>query len=265
MRASARAKRHQSLVVDVGNSVISVGLYSGGRIIARDAVSRREGEKAVRKCIAGLVKGQPVAGCAVASVVPSANRGLEQMLRREWGLRPLWISAKIPVGIPVSYPHPERLGADRIANAVAAEELVRSPVIVADFGTALTFDVVLPGRGYCGGVIVPGPLMFLESLAEGTAMLPRLEPGGVSGRWGRSTEQAMLLGWKWGYTGMVDAITEKLSEAIGPGVKLVATGGMAKRVVRLLRSRYRVIPDLTLRGIGLILDFNVGLGADESD
>ena len=132
-----------------------------------------------------------------------------------------------------------------------------APLIVADFGTAVTFDVVRPGQGYVGGVIAPGlPLMF-SYLAEKTAKLPAIGPGPVTGGVGRSTEEAMRRGAAWGYRGMVREIVAELRKV--PGMKkaaLVATGGFAKWVVKGLKPAMRVDQDLTLYGIGKIHELN---------
>jgi len=264
-KGTGRRGRGAVLTIDVGNSTIRVGRYVHGRVERAETVERGAGREILKETFVRVAAGG-VEGCAVASVVPEENLRLERVLRRGLGLSPLWVNAECRLGIRVAYPDPKKLGADRLANAAAAARLVGGPAIIADFGTALTFDVVTADRGYVGGVIVPGPRMFLECLAEKTALLPRLEPAQARGRWGRSTEQAMLLGWKWGYAGMVEEITRRLAGALPAGVRLVATGGMAKRIVQLLKSRYRVIPDLTLIGIGVVYELNrERTGADEPD
>ncbi|RKX31143.1 MAG: hypothetical protein DRP22_04190 [Verrucomicrobia bacterium] len=243
------------LVMDVGNTSIAFGLYGGGKV---DCMRFVEHGGDVRELQRALQRGDlgPIEGCAVASVVPGLNRGIERLIRNLWGTEIFWVGADRQLGIPISYPQKSRIGADRLANAAAAARIVGLPVIVADFGTALTFDLVLPRRGYVGGIILPGPGVFLECLAEHAALLPRLGPAAVRGAYGRSTEQAMLLGWSWGYPAMVDEVTARLQRAAGGRARLCATGGQAKRIVRRLGWRYRVIPDLTLRGIGMIYEMN---------
>lgn len=243
-------------MMDVGNTSIAFGVYRGGRV---DCVRFVEHGGDVRELRQVLQPGDlgTIEACAVASVVPGLNRGIQRLVRDLWRVQVFWVRADRRLGLRINYPRRSRIGADRLANAVAAARIVGLPVIIADFGTALTFDVVVPQRGYVGGIILPGPSIILECLAERTALLPRVEPAAVRGAYGRSTEQAMRLGWSWGYPAMVDRVTARLQRAVGGRAKLCATGGQAKRIVRRLERRYRVIPDLTLRGIGMIYEMNV--------
>jgi type III pantothenate kinase len=130
--------------------------------------------------------------------------------------------------------------------------------VVADFGTALTFDVVSRTRGYIGGIIAPGlPLMF-SYLAEKTALLPEVDLGPVRHGVGKSTVEAMRLGARWGYRGMVREILHELRKSIGPGrMKCCATGGDAEWVMRGIEPNVPVDRDITLYGLGRIYELNV--------
>ncbi len=163
------------------------------------------------------------------------------------------------LGIKVTYPRPETIGADRLANACGAAARYGTPAIVADFGTALTFDVISRSEGYIGGVIAPGlPLMFTY-LAEHTALLPKIDLAPVRRSVGKTTEEAMRLGAKWGYRGMVREIVAELKKSIGPGrVHLCGTGGFAGRVLQGMKPVMTVDKDLTLYGLGRIFELNGG-------
>ena len=242
------------LVVDIGNTSTSAGLYRGGRV---SRVHRLETARSTPGEVARLVKrivgGRKVDGACIASVAPRVNGAWRAAVKSSI----VWVDCAKKLGIPVTYPKPRTIGADRLANAAGGVAKYGSPLIVADFGTAVTFDVVLPGKGYVGGVIAPGlPLMF-SYLAEKTAKLPLIGPGPVSGGVGRSTEEAMRRGAAWGYRGMVREIVAELQKV--PGMKkaaLVATGGFAKWVVKGLKPAMRVDQDLTLYGIGKIYELN---------
>jgi len=247
------------LAVDIGNTSTSLGLYRGGRIFRRNRleknVQRRNTVAEAIQLTAGRIK--PEAVC-IASVVPSSNALWKGVVADLFGLEALMISHRISLGIPVTYPAPETIGADRLANAAGAVVRYGAPVIVADFGTAVTFDLVTRRDGYVGGIIAPGlPLMF-DYLAERTAQLPHISWGPVRKKIGKSTAEAMQLGAHWGYRGMVREIFTELKKV--PALEkatLVATGGFAREVLRGVTPKPTVDPTLTLYGIGCIAERNI--------
>ncbi|MFH0909484.1 MAG: type III pantothenate kinase [bacterium] len=242
------------LVVDIGNTSTAFGLYCAGRV---SRVHRMETARSTPAEISRLVKkiGKDlrIDGVCIASVAPRMNAAWRAAVNH----RVVWVDHRKKLGIGVTYPKPATIGADRLANAAGGVAKYGAPLIVADFGTAVTFDVVLPVKGYVGGVIAPGlPLMF-SYLAEKTAKLPRIGPGPVKRSVGKSTEDAMRRGAAWGYRGMVREIVGELQKT--PGLKrarLCATGGFAKWVVKGLKPAMRVDQDLTLYGIGRIYELN---------
>jgi type III pantothenate kinase len=171
--------------------------------------------------------------------------------------RVIYVSAGVNIGVPITYPRPETIGADRLANACAAAHRYGAPVIVADFGTAVTFDVVEAKRGYVGGIIAPGLMLMFSYLAEKTALLPRIGPALVRGRIGRSTEQAMRLGAKWGYRGLVREILAEIKRK--PALRsatVCATGGYARWCLKGSDLSIAVDPHLTLYGLARIYQLN---------
>lgn len=246
------------LVVDVGNTTTVAALCRGRRVgRTRRLLTAEASPQAIRRTVRGLAGGGPGA-VVLSSVVPGVTRVWKRALRGlAPGARVLEVSHRLEFGVPVTYPRPESIGADRLANACGAAARYGTPVIVADFGTALTFDVVSRSRGYVGGVIAPGlPLMFTY-LAEKTALLPRIAPGRARHRVGRSTREAMQLGALWGYRGLVREITTELKRGLGEGgVRLCATGGYADWVLRGSGLRIRIDPDLTLYGLHRIYELN---------
>ena len=170
---------------------------------------------------------------------------------------PLLVSHTHDLGVPVNYPHPERIGADRLANAAAASRLMGTPSVVCDFGTALTFDVLDGKRGYIGGIICPGlPLMF-DYLAEKTALLPHVEPSRTKAVVGRNTTQAMQIGARLGYRGMVREILTALEQDLGAKpLPVCCTGGYAGWIFKDWDVEAIIDPKLTLKGLGYIGDLN---------
>jgi type III pantothenate kinase len=157
-----------------------------------------------------------------------------------------------PLEIPVTYPQPRSIGADRLANAVAAVRDVGAPVVVADFGTALTFDIVLEAEGYVGGVIAPGIEMMYSYFGEKTALLPALRPEPRDKIIGKSTAEAMHAGAHFGYRGMVREIFHAIRAKTGlEEMNLVATGGFASQVLHDFDEPVILMPDLTLRGLAM--------------
>lgn len=192
----------------------------------------------------------------IASVKPGVNKRWERFLKAQGVADILWVDYTINLGVAVSYPKPETIGADRLANACEAAAIYGSPVVVCDFGTALTFDIVKKREGYVGGIICPGlPLMF-DYLAEKTALLPHIKPVKTTHVVGKSTEEAMRIGAHLGYLGMVKEILAELKKELGRGTKVCATGGFAKWVFEGWDRPVPVDPQLTLKGLARIAELN---------
>ena len=189
------------------------------------------------------------AECVLASVVPVATKKLARLLP----VRPLIVSAKIDLGIGVSYPNKKQIGADRLANAVGVARLYGAPAIVVDFGTALTFDIVNSSSEYIGGVIAPGLASVTDYLYQRTALLPRInlvEPRSVIGK---STVAAMRVGAVIGYRGLVKEILHALRGERGMrNAIIVATGGYADLMAKKIPEIQRINPMLTLEGLRFI-------------
>jgi type III pantothenate kinase len=169
------------------------------------------------------------------------------------GLQGLFLSHSTPMPVGVDYPKPRSIGADRLANASGAWVRYQRAVIVADFGTALTFDIISMDGNYIGGVIAPGLAMMTDYLAERTALLPHLGLRGNCPSVGRSTEGAMRIGARVGYRGIVREVTNYLIEQNDLGdAHLCATGGMAEWALSGLDMPFTVEPDLTLFGLAQI-------------
>lgn len=243
-----------TLVIDVGNTSTSVGYYSDGAV---DGVGRCASRFAQEQEVIDLVTAKSVGQVVIASVVPLVNACWAEALRHAGVPEPLFVSHEIELGVSVDYPRPERIGADRLANAVAAARWFGMPSVVCDFGTALTFDVLAAERGYVGGIICPGlPLMF-DYLAEKTAQLPHVAPAKTDAVVGRNTEQAMQIGAQLGYRGMVREILNALRRDLdAPDLPVCCTGGYAEWIFEGWDVAAVIDPKLTLKGLGIIGELN---------
>jgi type III pantothenate kinase len=247
------------LVVDIGNTRSSAALVSARGVLRVGHVLTRDRDAAgIRRLVERILRGQKAAGVVLCSVVPGSNSLWRSALREALGIPAIVVSHRLNLGVSVDYPKPGTLGPDRLANVCAAS-VQPGPVIVADFGTAATFDVVTEHGVYVGGVIAPGPRLVADYLADRTALLPR-----ISLRWrvspvGRSTVGAMQIGAGVGYRGMVKEITLHLIKGLGVRrVRLLATGGYARWAVQGIGLPYKIDPALTLRGLRRIFELNGG-------
>lgn len=243
------------LVVDVGNTSSSIGYYRDGRVTS---IGRCPSHFEAESDVLPLITQAPVDAVVIASVVPPVKSRWESVVKHAGLPMPLFVSCNLELGIPVDYPLPEKIGPDRLANAAAAARLLGTPSVVCDFGTALTFDILEKNRGYVGGVICPGlPLMF-DYLAEKTALLPHVEPSKIKAVVGRNTEQAMQIGARLGYRGMVREILESLRiELNRADLPVCCTGGYAGWIFEDWDVPATIDSELTLRGIGIIGELNL--------
>ncbi len=246
------------LAVDVGNTSTALGVVSKERVRLVEHVRAGINDlKAVDAALERILSRAKVDGAVLGSVVPADNRRWSKLLSKRIGKPPFLVSHEATLGISIDYPDPATIGADRLANASAAEARHGSPVIVADFGTALTFDVVAEGGVYVGGVIAPGLPLMTDYLADRTALLPLISLKGRCGKVGKTTEGAMRIGAHVGYRGMVREIVEHLCKGMGAdAVSLCATGGFARWVLAGAGMPFSVEPNLTLRGLGRIFALN---------
>ena len=256
------------VVVDVGNTSTAVGLWSDGRVshVAHCDGGFGEASRVVESLAKLLHSSTRPLILAYVSVVPKVDRAWRAFAKSH-GLAFRQITyrcfatkkeEKIPFSnsnskLQLDYPKPETIGADRLADAAGAVSRYGAPVLVMDFGTALTAAVVTSDRVWRGGVIAPGFPLMRDYLFERTAKLPRMKIGsGRAPKIGRSTEEAMRFGALVGYRGMVREIVSELKKNFKTDFRLVATGGFAKWVLKDLDLPFVVDPTLTLYGAGLV-------------
>jgi type III pantothenate kinase len=203
--------------------------------------------------LARFVGPAAVTGAALCSVVPRATPRVRRAVRAAWRLPCLELTVKTLRGLGVDYPQPDRIGPDRLANAVAARRRFGAPVVVIDFGTAVTFDVVDRRGNYVGGIIAPGLAALTDYLHERTALLPRIRIRECRRVIGRSTEEAMRSGAVYGYRGLIRELLMELRRELRVlRLPVVATGGYAKLIAAKLPEISAVEPNLTLEGLRLV-------------
>jgi type III pantothenate kinase len=251
------------LTIDVGNTNTCLGLHDGERLEADWRLTTRREQTAdeygilVRNLFAAKkVAPEQVGGVALASVVPPLTGVLVELSRQYLGREPLVVEPGVKTGMPIKYEPPGDVGADRIVNGVAAFEAFGGPVIVVDFGTATTFDVITKKGEYVGGVICPGIGISADALFQRAARLPRVDvrnPGRVVGR---STVGSIQSGLYYGYAAMVEGIIGRIRTELGEKARAVATGGLAETLAGEIPSIEAVDPVLTLTGLRIIWERN---------
>lgn len=251
------------LAIDAGNTHTVCGVFEGRDLRADWRIATRESATAdeLGALLRALFEGEGIEprridGIIVASVVPDLGGTLAATARRTFGLDALFVEPGIRTGMPIRYDNPHEVGADRIVNAVAAVERYGCPVLVLDFGTATTFDVVGPRGEYLGGVIAPGLGISAEALFQRAARLSRVELRRPSRVVGRTTEESVQAGLFFGYVGLIEGIVRRLRAEIGQETKVVATGGIAPVFEGELPFLDAIDRGLTLEGLRILWERN---------
>lgn len=216
----------------------------------RSLLSREVSCESVKALLEGWAYKQVV----LASVVPDH---VQALVDAQEGRPLVQVSHRISLGVEVDFPDPSRIGADRLANAAAiAARRPGHPVVVVDFGTAVTFDIIDARPAYIGGVIAPGLDAMRHYLHERTALLPVIEIARPASAIGKSTVHAMQSGAYHGYRGLVLEILARINEELGTTAKTIATGGYAALIADGLPAIESVEPQLTMQGLLLIAQLN---------
>ena len=252
------------LAIDIGNTNTVLGVFDQTRLIGhirvttRDRLTVDEGRFLFITALEEMkVKSNDIASVVLGSVVPPLTGIFETAAKRLFDCEAIVVSHRVKLPIAIEIDQPEQLGADRIANAVAGYDKFGGPVIIVDFGTATTFDVVNEKGAYIGGVIIPGPETSMAELAKKAARLfeVRIEP--PDRVVGKSTAGALKSGLFYGTVGQVDFIVDRiLDETAFNRCEVVATGGFASGIQEHSRHVKLIEPTLTLEGLRLIGEIN---------
>jgi type III pantothenate kinase len=247
-------------VIDVGNTNTVLGVYRQRELLKswRVRTERNTTEDEFNILVAGLFSAgnfqlQDITKIVVSCVVPPMVTILDSFCRKYIGGVPHWVNAKSYQKMPILIYNPGELGADRIVNAVAAYHKYQSSLIVIDFGTATTFDVISEKGEYLGGAISPGIMISAEALFRKASKLPRVEifipPERVIGK---DTGESLKSGIIYGYAGLVDGLVKRLTKEMELKPRIVATGGLASLINDVSETIEIVDPDLTLEGLRII-------------
>jgi len=248
------------LAIDAGNTNIVFAVHDGKDVRAEwravTETTRTADEYAVLLHPLIALEGLSFAdidAAIIATVVPAALFDLRMFCRKYLKCEPVVVGdADVDLGITVQVDRPSAVGADRLVNAIAAHQTYKGPLIVVDFGTATTFDIVGANGDYEGGVIAPGANLSAEALHQAAAMLPRVAVQRTQSVIGKDTVPAMQSGLYWGYLGLLEGLVSKIKEEYGKPMAVVGTGGLANLFYKQTTAIDHLDPDLTIRGLIMI-------------
>lgn len=241
------------LTIDIGNTNISLGIFHGKRLIRRYTIATRE-----KNYFLGLKKifaQAKIEEVIICSVVPRATKKLHLDLKRLLKGKPLHIIGKdVKVPIRNLYRSPRQVGQDRLVNAYAGVMFYGAPLVVVDFGTAITFDIISKKKEYLGGMIIPGLRISLEALNQKTALLPKIKLEKPREFIGRDTKNSMLSGIIYGFAALTDDLAMCIRNKIGSDTRIIGTGGNIKLIAQYCKRIDVIDQDLTLKGLNLLVD-----------
>jgi type III pantothenate kinase len=252
------------LTVDIGNTNIVCGIYEGAGLQGHwrnETVPPQTApmfqEQLSRWCKNIQIRPQAIHGAVIASVVPAVDTAFQQAVQSYFHTDPLMVNHRLRTGLKLQYDQPEKLGADRLANAVAAYTLYGGPVIIVDLGTATKLCVVTEAGAYLGGIIAPGIQTGIDALVNAAAKLPRFEAVKPPAVIGRNTVHCLQSGIINGHVAMIRGLIRMIEAELGlPKVQTVVTGGLARLVAAEIPEFDRINPFLTLEGLRIIYEQN---------
>ena len=251
------------LVIDVGNSNNVIGLFSGEKLLTHWRI-RTEWNRTADEywvlikefILLNNVETETIDDIIIACVVPPLVPILQGMAKKYFLCEPLIVGPGVKTGISILYRNPSEVGADRIVNSVAAFEKYGGPLIIVDFGTATTFDVVSSKGEYLGGCIFPGVQISLEALFKNTAKLPRVDMTLPEKVIGKSTVESLRSGAVYGFPGMVESIVRQIKDELDQNARVIATGGVLDWITNKTTVIDTLDPFLTLDGLRIIYEKN---------
>ena len=237
------------LAVDIGNTSIHFAFYEKGVWKKHASVSSRAPKKALMAFLNKNFAGLHDAEVVIASVVPQTDALLKSFFAKKPDVRARVVGHDIKIPIVNRYRNPKQVGIDRLMNAIAGFKRYKKALIIIDFGTAITFDVVGKKGEYLGGVIAPGIEISLEALFQKTALLPKIVLKHPKNLIGRDTAESIRVGCSVGIGGLCDRVVEAISKKYRLNPQVIATGGYASFMKKYCRSIQSIAPNLILDGI----------------
>ena len=247
------------VAIDIGNTNITIGLFNDKTFIKefRLASDKDLTQNEYENLFLSLLKDYKISGCVIASVVEELNDKIKNAINNIFNIIPIIVSNKLNLNITINTDKPSEVGADRIANAVAVANMYDTAVIVIDFGTATTFDIINSKKEFVGGVIAPGINTQIKCLNRATSKLPKIDVSISNKAIGRNTTDAILSGVIRGSACMVDGLVKQCENELNEKITLVATGGYSGLIANYLQHKFDFInPILTLQGLLYIYNLN---------
>lgn len=247
------------LTADIGNTSITLGIFEEDALVEeyRLASDKDLSLEEYEVLLKSLFKEFKVDGCIISSVVEELTNKFKSAVDNVFKFKSVVLSTEINTGVEILLDNPAEAGADRIANAAGAYVLYNHPVIVVDFGTATTFDIVNGKGQFIGGVIAPGVTLQLKALNKFTSKLPRIDVTLSNAAIGHNTTDAILSGVLRGSAAMIDGLVEQCEKELGQRAVLVATGGYSGLIANYLKRPFDFInPTLTLEGLRYLYQIN---------
>lgn len=243
------------LAIDIGNTTISLGVFQGKRLVSNlkmPSGKRTDYKRAIVRCLyKGKTKASSISKIILCSVAPKETSVLKSVLSKLWRKKVLLVGSDITIPIKNRYKKPKQVGQDRLVNAYAGLKLFGPGLILVDFGTAITFDVVSKKGEYLGGLIFPGLDLSLDALNKKTALLPRISIKMPKSLVGRDTISSINNGTVFGMAGACDGIIERLQKKF-KGYNVVTTGGNVRFIKKYSKKIRTIYPHLTLEGLRLL-------------
>jgi type III pantothenate kinase len=253
------------ITIDIGNTNVVIGIYRASELIAHWRLSSQTA-RTRDECwilLASLLKSSSIEvdqieGGIISSVVPNLTATFFQLLEDYFQLKPILVSSDLTLDLQIRYDDPRAVGADRICNAVAGFHIFGGPLVILDFGTATTFDVVSANNEYLGGIIAPGIELTASVLHQRAARLPKVELKFPASVIGTTTEASIQSGLMFGTVELINGLIARIEQQLSHPVRTIATGGLANVVSPFTRRIERIEPFLTLNGLRLIYEQVVG-------
>ncbi|MFP6730950.1 MAG: type III pantothenate kinase [Alphaproteobacteria bacterium] len=244
------------LAIDAGNTNTVFGIYQGEQQRGQWRAETRAGRTADEYAVwlnqllgqAGIEPDQ-INAAIIASVVPETIYHLRSLCQANFDCEPLIVGENVDIGVELAVDNPREVGADRVVNAVAAHSRYPGALIVIDFGTATTFDVIDASGAYRGGAIAPGINLSLEALHRAAAQLPRVAAKKPQAVIGTATTPMMQSGVYWGYVGLIEGLVQRIKNEFGEPMTVIATGGLAPLFHVATEAIEQIDADLTMRGL----------------
>jgi len=247
------------LTTDIGNTNITLGLYDEDALVEefRLASDKDLSLEEYQVLLKSLFKNFIINDCIIASVVEELSNKFQSAIKNVFNIEPVFLTADINTGIKIKTDNPQEVGGDRIANAAGAYVLYKCPIIVIDFGTATSFDIINSNGEFIGGVITPGLNLQMKVLNQFTSKLPKIDVAISHKAIGNNTTDAILSGVIRGSACMIDGLVEQCEKELGKKVTLVATGGYSGLIANYLKRPFDFInPTLTLDGLRHLYNLN---------